>query len=194
MKEASGRFVMRIPPSLHARARERARQQQMSLNEYCHRALESYTEVSGAKTKAASSSEELWVNHAKRVVCEQLLSVIVFGSTARGEARSTSDIDLLVVTETAVAIQRKLYESWDEIAASNFVNPHFVHLPPTVDEAGSLWFEVAMDGIVLFEKGRRVSRFLSELRRAVAEGLIERKTAYGHGYWLRHDREATHVQ
>lgn len=190
MSAASGRFVLRIPPSLHARARACAGRWGLSLNEYCRRAVEHYTETDGAV--AASGSEEVWIGEARRVLGADLSAVILFGSTARGESRASSDVDLLVVT--GAAIERGLYESWDRITTTSLASPHFVHLPSSAAEAGSVWFEVALDGIVLYEDGRRVSRFLGELRRSIAEGGVERRTAYGHGYWVRRDREAAHVQ
>jgi hypothetical protein len=41
-------------------------------------------------------------------VREHTLSIIVFGSNARGDARPTSDLDLLVVTEAAAQVERVL--------------------------------------------------------------------------------------
>ena len=74
---------------------------------------------------------------------------------------------------------------------SRTVNPHFVHLPRDPLSCGSLWFEAALDGIVLFERDLAVTRFLQEdVRRAVADGLIVRKSSHGHPYWVKQERTA----
>ena len=132
---------------------------------------------------------EIWINIAKEIAGDALLSVLLFGSFARGEVGDGSDIDLLLVIESAVELKRRLYSSWDEISMDDIVNPHFVHLPLSPDKSGSLWFEAALDGIVLYEKGYVVSRFLTEVRHAIADGQVERKTAYGHAYWIKHFQE-----
>ena len=44
-----------------------------------------------------------------------LVGIIVHGSSARGEARTTSDVDVLVVVDLALALTRALYRRWDEI-------------------------------------------------------------------------------
>ena len=120
--------------------------------------------------------------------------MVLFGSFARGEAAEHSDIDLLIVTEPSVPLGRALYAVWDATSSDATVSPHFVHLPEKVFEAGSRWYEVAIDGVVLFEKGRLITGFLRTVRKAIADRLIERKDAYGHGYWIKHESGVAHVQ
>ncbi len=194
MKEPSGRFVVRIPPDLHERARRHAYEHGISLNECCRRALQEYLAEKPPAGPAATGPEERWVRVATEMIGEDLTGVVLFGSVARGEAATHSDIDLLVVTGPSIPLSRALYATWDEACPNTAVSPHFVHLPEDVFGAGSLWYEVAIDGIVLFEKERLVTGFLRTVRKAIADRLIERRDAYGHGYWIKHEPEMTHVQ
>ena len=125
---------------------------------------------------------------------ESLLGVLLFGSVAREDYHVGSDIDLLIVVSSDLPLTRRLYARWDEQLVEDMHSPHFVHLPATVEEAGSIWFEAAVDGIVLYDSDGRVSRFLSRIRRAIADGRLMRRFAYGHPYWIRGDREASSVQ
>ena len=193
MKEPSGRFVVRIPPSLHGRMRNDASDRGISLNEWCRQALATcLTDQDAAPALAGEEAD--WVRTASAVLGENLLGVVLFGSSARGEASAGSDIDLLIVANSSVALSRRLYSEWDATNPNPTVNPHFVRVPQNVIAAGSLWYEVAIDGIILLENGRRVTDFLRNVRRAIADRLIERKDAYGHGYWIKHEPVAVHAQ
>ena len=48
---------------------------------------------------------------------------------------------------------------------------------------GGFWPEIALDGIVLFERDVAVSRRLVAIRRAIADGRLVRRTAHGQPYW-----------
>jgi predicted nucleotidyltransferase len=118
---------------------------------------------------------------------DDLEAVVLFGSQARGEARAGSDVDLLVVVSERREIDRSLYRLWDECNGATVVNPHFVHLPGDVFEAGSLWFEIAIEGIVLEDREGNVNRFLSRVRRAIANGQIRRGSVHGRPYWVKQE-------
>ena len=51
-----------------------------------------------------------------------------------------------------------------KIEVLNQLSPQFVHLPQGVEEMGSLWFESAMDGILLFEVNAELSHLLQKVR------------------------------
>ena len=185
MAEHSGRFVLRIPSDLHSRARRLAQEQGVSLNEYCRCAIESYTGTVTSEPRAANRGGP-WVDAARLVVGDDLEGVALFGSEARGEARESSDVDLLVVVADRLELSRKLYRGWDNRSGMDRrVSPHFVHLPSSVLEAGSIWYETAMDGIILFERDRSISSFLQSIRRAIADGHVRRGYAHGHPYWVK---------
>lgn len=116
-----------------------------------------------------------------------LIGIFLFGSAARNEMTASSDVDLLLVFPLQYPIGRKLYAEWDRLFDSvnlERVSPHFVSLKDFESNPGSLWCEVALEGIALFEKGGEVSSFLSKLRRAMAEGRLHRRQVYGQPYWI----------
>ncbi len=137
---------------------------------------------------AALEGAALAVRRAASLFGERLIGVTAFGSWARRQATESSDLDLLVVVETSVVLTRELYRTWDESPVAwegRCVEPHFVHLPEAGIVVAGVWAEVALDGIVLFEREFQVSLRLSEVRRDIVEGRIVRKVAHGQPYWAR---------
>jgi len=176
----SGRFVLRLPPPVHAVLQAAARDAGLSLNEYCVRRLAAGGTGLGVDEHAAAL-----VARAAALAGPRLGAVVVYGSWARGEAGPTSDVDALVVLERSLPLTRALYRAWDEEPVaweSRPVDPHFVH-PPGERVTGGLWGEVAVDGVVLFERGLAVSAHLARVRRAIADGKLVRRMAHGQPYW-----------
>ena len=62
--------------------------------------------------------------------------------------------------------------------------PFSRELPAAGDEAGSVWLEAAVDGVTLWDRQLRVSRFLGRLRRAIVEGRWVRRFLHGQPYWV----------
>jgi hypothetical protein len=178
---ASGRFVLRVGSGLHAALRAAAREAGLSLNELCVRRLSA-----PPAPLLGLQGAEAAVGWASQAFGADLVGVAVFGSWARGEAATGSDVDLLVVLEDRVPLTRELCRSGDA-ASLRFgerpVETQFVHLPVAGAAAGGLWAEIALDGLVLFERGLRLSRRLAQIRRDIAEGRLVRRTAHGQGYW-----------
>lgn len=177
---ASGRFLLRIEPALHSALREAARAAGVSLNDYCTRKLAAPgVNVAGPETDA--------VLEAAAILGDRLVGVAVFGSWARGDETARSDVDLLVVAQSSVPITRELYTSWDrrELAwEGHSVEPHFVRLIDPRAEVSGLWAEVAVDGIVLFERGLALSKCLVQVRRRIVQGDLVRRLAHGQAYWV----------
>jgi predicted nucleotidyltransferase len=192
--ELSGKFVIRVPPRLHASLKRRAREEGVSLNGLCLDALKSFL---GTGEQGAREGVSIPLQQVRNLLGESLSGVILFGSTARGEGREGSDIDLMIVVGSELPLRRELYQRWDQGidgASSSRLSPHFVHLPGREREAGSLWYEAAVDGIILFDREGRIARLLRTIRRSMAEGKLRRKSAYGHPYWIRKDQEVADVQ
>lgn len=176
----SGRFVLRLDPRLHGTLRRAAAEAGLSLNEYCARTL------AGARPGVTGPG---WgaVARAAATVDAGLVGVVVYGSWARGEAASSSDVDVLIVVDRDVPVVRGLYRSWDEEPVwwdGRRVEPHFVHLPPAGEPLSGTWAEVAVDGIVLFDRDLTVSRCLVRLRRLIVEGGLVRREVHGQPYWM----------
>lgn len=179
--DASGRFLLRIAPGLHAALRRAAADAGVSLNDYCARKLSAPVGDLAALEGASKA-----VERAAVIFGERLVGIAAFGSWARQQAAAGSDVDLLVVVESSVTLTRDLYRAWDEGPISwegHSVEPHFVHLPEESRLVAGVWAEVALDGIVLFERGLRVSMRLSRVRRDIVAGRIVRKVSHGQPYW-----------
>ena len=178
---ASGRFILRLAPGLHAALRGAAAAAGLSLNDYCARKLAAPVWNLSAVDSAATA-----VARAGTLFGDQLVAVAVFGSWARQETSAGSDVDLLVVIDPAVDITRGLYRRWDATHTTwdgHQVEPHFVQLPrPNLVVAG-LWAELALDGIVLFERGLVLSIRLAQIRRDMLAGRIVRRMVHGQPYW-----------
>ncbi|MCC6272666.1 MAG: toxin-antitoxin system HicB family antitoxin [Deltaproteobacteria bacterium] len=192
MPDYSGKFLLRMPESLHARLAAQAARAGISLNAYCLQRL----------SEPASRSRDIpvWrravdarLPTLKKRFGENLIGVAAFGSQVRNEATSGSDVDLLVVLSTSIPLSRSLYRWWEESEArgrSAFeINPHFVHLPEAADQAGSLWLETALRHELIYQSGTALERFLQGLLDRIESGKIYRKWSNGHPYWVRSDHE-----
>ncbi len=150
------------------------------------------------RTRLASSPAEEtaeghpWVTNLRKSFPVEPIAIVLFGSEARGQATETSDVDLLVVFPEGTPITRGLYSKVEEIeprpAAGREINPHLVALPASPDDAGSLWFEVALEGQTLWAADDRVAQFLRAVREAIAVGRVRKSTTHGHAYWIHEER------
>jgi uncharacterized protein len=177
---ASGRFVLRIEPGLHAALRRAAAAAGLSLNEYCARKLA----LPGARVGGPAG--EL-VERAAAAFGEELVGVVLFGSWARGEARAGSDVDVLLIVGGGVELRRSAYLDWDRsplLWEGRRVEAHIVRLPGPGTRPSGLWAEAAVDGVVVYERGYEVTRWLAEVRRAIAEGRLVRRWSHGQPYWV----------
>jgi predicted nucleotidyltransferase len=176
----SGRFLLRLPPALHGALQAAAGAAGLSLNEYCVRRL-----GAGGPGLAVHEGAVALVTRAAELVGNALVAVVVYGSWARNEAAAASDVDVLVVVEPRVPLTRTLYRAWDKAPVEwqgRRVDPHFVH-PPADRIAGGVWGEVAVDGLVLFERDWRLSARLAAIRHDIASGRLVRRLVHGQPYW-----------
>ena len=179
----SGRFLLRVDPALHALLKSSARELGLSLNDLCARKLTVPVDAAALTDDGAAV-----VHRAVGLYGPRLEGVIVFGSWARGEAADGSDVDLLVVLGREIPLTRGLYAPWDAGPATwdgRPVEVHLAHLPPPAQPSSSIWAEVALDGLIVFERGRRVSACLAAVRREIAAGRFVRRISQGQPYWVR---------
>lgn len=179
--EASGRFVLRIMPGLHAALRAAAGLEGVSLNDYCARKL-----AAPGAGLAGPGGEA--VTRAAALLGEDLVGVLAYGSWARRQLAADSDVDLLVVLSPRVDIRRELYRRWDADSPlrwdAHAIEPHFVHLPESGARISGVWAEAAVEGVVLFEVASALSLRLVEIRRRIVGGDFVRRTAHGQSYWV----------
>ena len=207
---ASGRFLLRVPPALHQALRRQARAKGTSLNRYCREALETAVATAleleapaTAATGAASGPgrETVWRRAAAAIAREvgaDLEAVVLFGSRARGHDGPGSDVDLLLAVGSAAPLGRERYAAWDQrladaseiTALGARVSPHFARLPAeppgqSEDGGGALWLEVALHGIVLWQRTAAPSLWIGDARERMAAGVLRRRSAHGQPYWTR---------
>lgn len=190
MATGTSRFVLRLPQDLHLRLKDAARAAGCSLNQYCVDLLDRR----GGSTIAGPSSllEGAAIAEA---FGEPLEGLVLFGSAARKTAWDSSDIDLLVVLPSGSAVTRAEYDRWDAMLAHRegqwtAISPSIVSCPERPNQAGGIWFEAALDGIVIWDPRLRVSRFLAQLRREIAAGGVVRREIGGQTYWYRPETAA----
>lgn len=180
VSQPSGRFVLRVDRDLHASLKEEASERGISLNELCVRRL-------SLPTRDLDGPERLALASAARTVGGSLLGAVAYGSWARGEMGDQSDVDVLIVVDDELSIDRNLYRKWDESPTSwqgHTIEPHFVRLIGGDASVSAVWGEAAIDGIVLFDRDLSVCRRLASIRKQIARGEIVRRTSHGQHYWI----------
>lgn len=143
--------------------------------------------------------ETVWRRAATAIAREvgaDLEAVVLFGSRARGHDGPGSDVDLLLAVGSAAPLGRERYAAWDQrlAGASEIrslgarVSPHFARLPAeppgqSEDGGGALWLEVALHGIVLWQRTPAPSQWIGDARERMAAGVLRRRLAHGQPYW-----------
>lgn len=184
MRKKPTQFIVRTSSDVHERLKASAARLGLSLNDHCVHRLTVPSSLEGA-TEAALR-EALTV--ADGLFGAQLRGAAVYGSWARGQATAASDVDFLLVLDDAVAVDRDLYTRWDEAARGRVaprVEVHIVHLPPASPAPTGFWAEIALDGIVVYDRGLDVSRYLGTVRRDISAGRIIRREIHGQPYWVK---------
>jgi predicted nucleotidyltransferase len=200
MSSKSSALILRIPPSLHQQLKRDARSADMSLNKYCRNLLSGKRGNPSAESAPISVTLEAVRSHrtdllrnlsaqALEALGDDLEGLALFGSYARARQTENSDIDLLVVLNSSMTLDRDVYSHWQPGKFNGReVAPLFVQIPGEGENIGGLWFEVALDGIVIYDKDLQLSRFLAHARNLVAEGQVKRMVTHGHPYWVHADR------
>ncbi len=176
--------MIRVGAERHARLRDEALNLGISLNELCVQLID-------RSMGLESSADMPLIRSLQREFKSDLIAIALFGSQVRGEARESSDIDVLIVLHSKHEITRDLYRRWDrlqrespEIFGSK-LSPHFVSFFETSQRPTSLWLEVALDAKIIFDTEDRLHHQLLALRREIASGKMRRKKTHGHSYWER---------
>ncbi len=188
--KASGNFIVRVASELHAELRQVAAKRGVSLNSLCASLLQEGRHFHQGSTSDESKTSAV-VRACRDAFGERLEGIVLFGSLARGEATATSDADLLLVLTAGTSIDRGLYREWDEIEvvrdglAGHACSPQFVSVPDGDRAFGGLWYEVALDGQILWDHRGVVARVLRALRLQMLAGVVERRLTHGHPYWVK---------
>jgi predicted nucleotidyltransferase len=181
MRSLSGKFVLRVDPTLHLRLKQEAEARKTSLNQWVVAHLEGLSPMN-----PTYDVDSRLIAAVAAAFGADLLGVILFGSTVRGERRENSDIDLLIVLKKHRPIDRTLYRVWDKQVATvigDEYSPQFSHVP-SLEAVSSLWLEMAIEGEILFDGEGSLKELLRLIRGQIAKGIYCRKTSHGHPYWV----------
>lgn len=175
----SERFLLRLPTDLRERVEAFSKRRAQSINS-------SLVELVASGLNSTSQNEPVQQvkTIAERLYGDRLLGLVLFGSCARGDTHTNSDIDLLVVVDDSQRIVRDMYREWDRLQL-NGASVHLCHLPAEIGDPGSLWLECALDGIIVFDRRGDIARTLRALTEQIASGSFTRRTTHGQGYWSR---------
>jgi len=134
------------------------------------------------------------VSRMKRAWGENLVSVVLFGSIARGEFRKDSDIDLLVVCEHLpdgqlrrqrlfIEVERQL--DLEHLNRLGFY-PDFSPLMKAAKEAKFLspvYLDMVEDAVLLYDRGDFFKGILDKLRSALSKLGAKRIRIGSKWYW-----------
>ena len=132
----------------------------------------------------------------QEVLSDNLTSVVLFGSVARGEARSGSDVDLLIVCRElpAGALQRRemfdpvrehLQADLDRLWAQG-VYTDFAEVIKSEVEAETthpIYLDMTEDAMILFDRDDFFARILERLRERLRELGSQRRQLGRLRYW-----------
>ncbi len=183
MKTPSGKFVLRLEPSLHKRLKNEAAASGLSLNQWVTNKI---------TDRFGNQPDSHIVTSIQQAFGSEVEAILVFGSAVRGELKAGSDLDLLVVVSSSLPVDRSLYRRWDKLVEpvlGHRYSPQFSHLPNS-ESASSLWLEVALEGKILYDKNDSVHRVLALIRKKIASGQFTRKESHGHPYWVKAEKSA----
>jgi predicted nucleotidyltransferase len=133
---------------------------------------------------ALAAAVEAWIKR------EGLVSIVLFGSIARREARPTSDIDVLLVAEGLPRSQsdrrQPFLDAWEAVRTAREL-PHVEWnlIVKTRDEAtyhSPLYLDMVEDAILILDRGRFFEGVLAAMRERMRE-LGSRRIHLPDGSW-----------
>jgi predicted nucleotidyltransferase len=128
---------------------------------------------------------------------DNLVSLVVYGSVARGEARRDSDVDLVIVGRNLPKSRFKRLELFEDAESSieDLVNElwlrgyHFDFSPIilSVDEARRhrpLYLDLVLDAVIVFDRDSFFAGILDGLAARLRELGAERRLVGKRWYWV----------
>jgi predicted nucleotidyltransferase len=128
---------------------------------------------------------------------DRLVSLVVFGSVARGDARKDSDIDLLLVIGSLpksrlerqrefIGVEKALDECLDELSGQGYsvsISPILL-MPDEASKVSPLYLDMVEDAVIVYDKDGFFGNVLERLRERLKE-LGSRRIWMGKKwYWV----------
>ena len=140
---------------------------------------------------------ERLIEALKRKYGDKFISLVVFGSVARGEARKDSDVDLLLVVDSIpkrrLERQREFMEVEKELEGylnELFDQDYFIDFSPiikTPEEAmrlSPLYLDMVEDAIIAYDKDDFFKKILERVRKRLEELGSKRVRMGKKWYWI----------
>lgn len=150
-----------------------------------------------AVTSAVREAAERYAALLREVLGDNLVSVILFGSVARGEASTDSDIDLLIICEALPEgrfARLRLLEEADlrfeaELARlrASGIDTRLARIIKTRQEAERmvpLYLDLVEDARLLYDRGGFFAAVLSRLAESLSRLGAERRVRGRVRYWV----------
>jgi predicted nucleotidyltransferase len=126
------------------------------------------------------------VNTYRDYLGDALFSMVLFGSHARGEAKETSDYDLLIIAKglPAKPVKRRLFiraplkGQFDERFSIVAKTPEEMR-----DHFPSFFLDLGVDGIIVFDRGDFFKKLQVVIREIIKKAGLQRKRWNDEFYW-----------
>lgn len=133
---------------------------------------------------------------AVEILGDQIVSIALYGSVARGQAGPGSDIDLFVVLQESpsgmlsrrrlldpvrASFAAELEKLWGQEIYSDFIE--VIRTQAEARQFHPLYLDMSQEAILLYDRGQFLERLLAEVRERLERGGAERKAMGKFWYW-----------
>lgn len=144
-----------------------------------------------------------FLSELRREFKETLLSVILFGSVARGKWTRNSDLDLFIILsneyQDKYELNEKLIEliiNFQELEIKNKLKKDkFIHSIQAIavrlidlNYFRTLFYDIAMDGIIIFDKDQTGEKFIERIKHRMKENQLTRVYNDDHDFYWKHEK------